>query len=402
MIPAPDFPTGGLICGRAGIKKAYETGHGKVILRGVVDIEGEESNKPALIIKEMPYQVNKADLITKIADLVKNKVIDGISNIRDESSNRGGIRVVIELKRGEIPQVVLNQLYKHTALQTSISILMLAIHNNRPMLFTLREMIDHFLTHRREVITRRTQFDLNKHQSRAHILQGLIIALDNIDPVIAMIKRSESPDLAMAELCSTYKLTPVQAKAILDMRLQRLTGLEREKINEEMRELQQIMQELKRILNDRAVLSGVMLKEFEEIRDRFGDERRSKIQHAVDVLSEADLIPDEEVVVTLTRKGYIKRVILDTYAVQHRGGKGKKGMADLGDSEDVMQDLFVTKNHDELLFFTNHGRVYSLKVFQVPEGSRVAKGRAIVNLLPLLKANTLLSYSVRVICRIDS
>lgn len=385
LVPAPDFPTGGIICGRAGIIQAYRTGHGKVILRGVVDIEGEETNKPALIIKEVPYQVNKSDLITKIADLVKNKVVDGISNIRDESSNRGGIRVVIELKRGEIPQVTLNQLYKHTALQTSVSILMLAIHNNRPLLFTLREMIDHFLTHRREVITRRTQFDLKKCQVRAHLLQGLIIALENIDAVVALIKKAESPEVAQQQLGLNYKLTPVQAKAILDMRLQRLTGLERDKINAEMTALQEQMHELKKILDNREVLTQVILDEFEAIREKYGDERRSVISHAVDVLSEADLIPDEDVVVTLTHKGYIKRVILDTYAVQHRGGKGKKGMADLGDSEDVMQDLFVTKNHDELLFFTNFGRVYSLKVFQVPEGSRVAKGRAIVNLLPLVE-----------------
>jgi len=396
MIPAPDFPTGGIICGRAGILKAYRTGHGRVIVRGVVDIY-EDGKRPSLIIREVPYQVNKADLITKIADLVKNKVVDGISNIRDESSSRAGIRVVIELKRGEIPQVVLNQLYKHTSLQTSISMLLLAIHNNRPMLFTLREMIEHFVAHRREVITRRTEFDLRKCQARAHVLQGLVIALENIDAVIALIKGVDSPDIALSGLAEQYKLTHVQAKAILDMRLQRLTGLERGKILDEMNQLQQQIQELRLILNEAAVLDKEVLKELVEIKDRYGDARCTRIGHAVDAISEADLIPDEDVVVTLTRRGYIKRVILDTYSVQHRGGKGKRGMADLGDSEDVMQDLFVTKNHDELLFFTNFGRVYSLKVFQVPEGSRVARGRAIVNLLPLAEGEQV----VKLLCTRD-
>jgi len=383
LVPGPDFPTGGHICGRAGIVDAYRTGHGKVTLRGVVQIEGEETNKPALIITEMPYQVNKSDLITRIADLVKEKVIDGISNIRDESSNRGGIRVVIELKRGEMPQVVLNQLFKHTQLQVNIPILLLAIHNNRPLLFTLRELIEHFLAHRREIIIRRTQFDLKKSMARAHVLQGLIIALDNIDKVVALIKQAESPDAAQAELSTHFGLTPIQSKAILEMRLQRLTGLERDKILQEMRDLQQLMHDLRQILNDRQVLTGVILSELEEVLARYSDKRRSVITHAIDAFSEADLIPDEDVVVTLTHKGYIKRVLLDTYAVQHRGGKGKKGIADLGDSDDIMQDLFVTKNHDDILFFTNLGRVYTLKVYEIPEGSRVAKGRAVVNLLSL-------------------
>jgi len=396
LIPAPDFPTGGIICGRAGIVKAYRTGHGRVILRAVVDIE-ENEKKTALIVKEMPYQVGKADLIIKIANLVKNKVIDGISNIRDESSSRGGIRLVIELKRGEIPQVVLNQLYKHTALQTSISMLMLAIHNNRPKIFTLREMLDHFIVHRQEVVTRRTKFELKKCQDRAHVLQGFIIALENIDKVIALIKASDSSDEAQKELRAHYKLSAVQAKAILDMRLHRLTGLEREKILNEMRELEKEIERLSLILADKNVLNKEILKELYDIREKYGDERRSKISHAVNAINEADLIPDEEVVVTLTRKGYIKRVVLDTYSVQHRGGKGKKGMADLAGSDDVMQDLFVTKNHDELLFFTNFGRVYSLKVFEVPEGSRTAKGRAIINLLPLTEGESV----VKLLCTRD-
>jgi len=383
LIPAPDFPTGGIICGRAGIVEAYRTGHGKVTVRAVVDIEGEDSNKPLLIVTELPYQVNKSDLITRIADLVKDKIVDGISNIRDESSNRGGIRVVIDLKRGEIPQVVLNQLFKHTQLQVNIPILLLAIHNNRPMLFTLREMIEQFLLHRREIITKRTQFDLRKSQARAHILQGLIIALDNIDEAIALLKAADSPEEAQQQLCAHFALSVLQAKAILDMRLQRLTGLERNKILGEMAELQQLIRDLELILNDRQVLTQVILDELEDLRNRYSDARRSQIAGPVDALSEADLIPDEDVVVTLTHKGYIKRVILETYALQHRGGKGKKGMADLDDSEDAMQDLFVTKNHDDILFFTNFGRVYTLKGYEIPEGSRTAKGRAVVNLLSL-------------------
>ncbi len=383
LIPAPDFPTGGVICGRAGIVEAYRTGHGKAVVRGVISIEGEETNKTALVVTELPYQVNKSDLITRIADLVKDKVIDGISNIRDESSNRGGIRVVIDLKRGEIPQVVINQLFKHTPLQVNIPILLLAIHNNRPLLLTLREIIEHFLAHRREVVIRRTQFDLRKSMARAHILQGLIIALDNIDRIVTLVKAAESPEIAQSELCTTFQLSVLQAKAILDMRLQRLTGLERGKILEEMSELQKFMHDLRQILNDRQVLTQVILTELEEIQTKYTDPRRSLISHGIDAISEADLIPDEEVVVTLTHKGYIKRVILETYALQHRGGRGKKGMADLGDSDDVMQDLFVTKNHDDLLFFTNVGRVYTLAVYEIPEGSRTAKGRAVVNLLSL-------------------
>jgi DNA gyrase subunit A len=244
-------------------------------------------------------------------------------------------------------------------------------------------LLEHFLAHRREVITRRTQFDLRKSMARAHILQGLIIALDNIDRMIVLIKRAPDSEAAQQELCGEFKLTPIQAKAILEMRLQRLTGLERDKILDEMRQLQQLMHELRLILSDRQVLSQVILTELEDIKARYGDVRRSVISHALDAFSEADLIPDEDVVITLTHKGYIKRVILETYAVQHRGGKGKKGMADLADSDDVMQDLFVTKNHDDVLFFTNLGRVYTLKVYEIPEGSRVAKGRAVVNLLSL-------------------
>ena len=381
LVPAPDFPTGGIICGRSGILKAYRTGHGSVTVRAVIDVE-ENKKHSQIVISEIPYQVNKADLITKIANLVKNKVIDGISNIRDESNKRG-MRVVIELKRGEIPNVVLNQLYKHTTLQTNISILMLALYNNRPMIFTLREVIEHFILHRREIVTKRTEFDLAKNEARAHICQGLIIALDNIDKVVELIKQSESAEAAMIGLKKAFKLSDLQSKAILEMRLQRLTALEQTKLHDELKVLQQIIAELRMILDNPDILDKEIIKEFEQIKDSYADKRKSRIEGAIEGLEEKDLIPDEDVVVTLTRKGYIKRVLLETYSVQHRGGRGKKGMADLTESEDLMQDIFVAKNHDELLFFTNLGRVYSLSVYQVPEGSRTAKGRAIVNLLPL-------------------
>ncbi len=381
LIPAPDFPTGGIICGRAGIVRAYTTGHGQVIVRGVVDVE-ENKKHLALIVTEIPYQINKTDLITKIADLVKNKVIDGISNIRDESDKRG-IRLVIELKRAENPQVILNQLYKHTQLQTSFGILLLALYQNRPMIFTLREMLEHFLLHRREMITKRSEFDLAKQKAREHILDGLVIALGNIDAIIALIKKANAAEEAVAQMGEHYGLSELQAKAILEMRLQRLTGLEQAKIHEELVEIKKTIEGLELILRDEEVLKKVMVDEFVAIKATYADARRSRIEAPVDILSEADLIPDEGVVVTLTYKGYIKRVVLDTYEVQHRGGKGKKGVADLEEADDLIQDVFVARTHDELLFFTNKGRVYSLQVFQVPEGSRTARGRAIINLLQL-------------------
>lgn len=392
IIPAPDFPTGGIICGRAGVVKAYRTGHGQVIIRGVVDVE-ENKKHHALIVTELPYQVNKANLITKIADLVKNKIIDGISNIRDESDRRG-IRVVIELRRSEVPQVILNQLYKHTDLQTSMSIIMLALYQNRPMLFTLRETLEHFLIHRKEIITRRSEFDLAKTKARAHILDGLIIALNHIDEAIALIKKSQTAEEASMHLNERFGLSAEQSKAILEMRLQRLTGLEREKIDAEILELKKIIEKLQLILSDENELKAEIIKELEYLKNTYADKRRTRIEGAIDSLSEADLIPDEEVLVTLTRKGYIKRVAIDTYTVQHRGGKGKKGNADLEESDDVMQDAFVALTHDELLFFTNHGRIYSLKVFQVPEASRTAKGRAIVNLLQLAEGERI----VKLLC----
>ncbi len=381
LVPAPDFPTGGIICGRSGIVRAYTTGRGNLILRGVVEIE-EHKGGASLIITELPYQVNKAELTIKIADLVKEKIIDGISNIRDESDRRG-MRLVIELKRGEIPQVVLNQLYKHTNLQISVSILMLALLDNVPLIFNLRELLQHFLVHRKQVVYKRTTFDLNKAKDREHLLVGFITALEHIDEVVATIKQSASPEEAIEKLDQRFKLSQKQARAILEMRLQRLTGLEQDKIHAEMREIKESIKYLTSIIEDEAVLKAEVVKELQDIKATYADARKTQITGAIDILTEADLIPDEDVVVTLTSKGYIKRVPLVTYGVQHRGGKGKMGMAALEESEDIVQDIFVARNHDSLLFFTSLGRVYSLNVFEVPEASRTAKGRAIVNILPL-------------------
>lgn len=382
LIPAPDFPTGGVICGRAGVVKAYKTGRGNVIVRGVVDVIEEGKKGATLIIKELPYQVNKAELAIKIADLVKNKIIDGIANIKDESDKRG-MRLVIELRKGEIPQVTLNQLYKHTPLQTSISILMLSLLDNRPVVFTLKQMLQEFVYHRKQVVYRRSVYELKKARAREHLLAGFIIALDNIDEAVKLIKESRATQEAVDKLYEKFGLSAEQGKAILEMKLQRLTGMEQEKIREEMLEIKNHIIYLESIIQNEQVLVDEVTKELHEIKSQYGDERRSRIEGAIDILTEADLIPDEDVVITLTTKGYIKRVPLETYGVQHRGGKGKMGMSTLEGKDDVVQDLFVTKNHDTLLFFTNLGRIYSLQVFELPEASRIAKGRAVINLLPL-------------------
>lgn len=388
IIPGPDFPGGGIICGRSDVIKAYRTGHGSVKVRGVVDIE-EDSKKNYLIIKEIPYQVNKADLISKIADLAKDKIIEGISNIRDESA-RGNVRVVIELRRGESGQVVLNQLYKHTPLQTTFPMIMLAILGGRPTIFNLREIIDQFIIHRVEIVTRRSKFELKKNKDREHILVGLITALSNIDEVIKVVKSTNDFDSAQEALCSSFSLSQSQAKAILEMRLHKLTALEVGKIKEEIAQIQIKIVELERIISDRAVLNNVIIAELEKIKADFADPRRTAIEQGELNVSEIDLIPNDEVVVTLTKKGYLKRVKSENYAVQHRGGKGKKGMVSLDEFDDIIQDVFVAKNHDDLLFFTNKGRVYSKLVFQVPEGSRIARGRAVVNVLPLMEGESII------------
>ena len=381
LIPAPDFPTGGIICGRSGIIRAYQTGRGNLVLRGVVS-EEETKKGNQLVITELPFQVNKAELIIKIADLVKDKIIDGISNLRDESDKKG-MRVVIELKRGEIPAVILNQIYKFTPLQTTVSFLMLALLDNKPILFTLRRMLEEFMLHRRNVIYKRTEYDLKKAKAREHILSGLLIALDNIDNIIELIKSSKSSQEAIEKLQEKYLFSNEQVKSILDIRLHKLTSLEQENVHSEIKDLKQIISEFQIILQDPSALDKEIVKELEDLKELYGDDRRSKIEGPVDGISDLDLVTEEDVVVTLTRKGYIKRVTLKTYEVQHRGGKGKMGMASLDDTEDIVQDIFVTTTHGRLLFFSNLGRVYCMQVYEIPEGSRIAKGRALINLLPI-------------------
>ncbi len=381
IIQAPDFPTGGIICGRAGIIKAYLTGRGSFTVRGIVEIE-ETKKGTAIVVAELPYQVNKAELTIKIAELVKEKVIEGITNIRDES-NKKGIRLVIDVKKSEDPQLILNQLYKYTDLETNIHMLMLSLLDNRPMIFTLREMLQEFLAHREEVIYKRSVYDLKRAQSREHILQGLLIALGSIDDVVQLIKKSQTAQEAIEKLHAKFTLSEEQAKAILEMRLQRLTGLEQEKINNEISELIASIADLNTIIQDRPRLHQEIIKELEKTKEEFGDKRKTQIGGEAGILSAADLIPDEEVVVTLTRKGYIKRVPVTVYQLQHRGGKGKMGISDLEEVDDLIENVFVARNHDELLFFTSLGRVYSMNVYEVPEASRTARGRAIVNLLTL-------------------
>ena len=395
IIPAPDFPTGGIICGRSGVLKAYKTGRGNVVVRGVAEVQ-ETKKGSAIIITELPYQVNKAELIIKIAELVKEKVVEGISNIRDESDKRG-MRVVIEIKRNENAEVVLNQLYKNTSLQTSLSILMLGLLDNCPRVFTLKQLLQQFLVHRETVVYKRTLFDLDKAKSREHVLEGFIVALTHIDAVIQLIKKSQSAEEAILGLEKNYKLSAEQGKAILEMRLQRLTGMEQEKIHNEIAELRGKIAYLQSVINDRLVLKKEIVAELIYIKQTYNNPRRTKIEDSFESLTDEDLIPDEDVVVTLTSKGYIKRVALDTYSVQHRGGKGKMGMQKLDDNDDLVKDIFVAKNLDELLFFTSLGRVYSMRVYEVGEGSRTSKGRAIVNLLPLVEGETV----VRLLCMRD-
>ncbi len=395
LVPAPDFPTGGIICGRSGVLKAYKTGRGNVVVRGVTEIQ-ETKKGAAIIVTELPYQVNKAELIIKIVELVKEKIIDGIGNIRDESDKRG-MRIVIDVKRTEMPEVVLNQLYKHTSLQSSFSILMLGLLDNCPRVFSLRELINQFLIHRETVVYRRTIFDLQKAKDREHLFEGFIIALNNIDAIVQLIKQSNSAEEAIAALETGYKLSAEQGKAILEMRLQRLTGLEQEKIHKEIADLRLKIAYLQSVIDDRSILKKEIHAELVSIKEQYNNPRRTRIEDSFESLTDEDLIPDQEVVVTLTSKGYIKRVLLTNYSVQHRGGKGKMGMQKLDDSDDLVKDVFVAKNHDELLFFTSLGRVYSMRVYEVVEGSRTSKGRAIVNLLPLVEGETV----VRLLCMRD-
>lgn len=379
IIKGPDFPTEGLILGREGIKKAYTTGRGKITLRAETNIEEMSGNRQRIIVSSLPYQVNKANLIKAISDLSKEKKIEGISECRDESDRKDKVRVVIELKRDVNAQVVLNQLFKHTQMQTTFGIIMLALVNGEPKILTLRQALDCYIAHRKEVITRRTKFDLDKALARAHILEGLKIALDYIDEVIQIIRSSY--DDAKERLMERFGLSDVQAQAILDMRLKTLSGLQREKIEEEYKQLMELIDHLKAILGSEKLLFDVMKEELIEVRDKFGDERKTKIVASAAEIDEEDLIKEEQCVVALTHFGYIKRMPIDTYRSQRRGGKGITGMATR--ENDFVKEIFTTSTHDMILFFTNKGKLYKLKGYEIPEAGRTAKGTAIVNLLSL-------------------
>ena len=381
IIKGPDFPTGAQILGRRGIEEAYRTGKGKIRVRAVTNIESMPNGKSRIIVTEIPYMVNKARLIEKMADLVRDKKIDGITGITDES-NREGMRINIELRRDANANVVLNQLYKHTQLQDTFGVIMLALVNNEPKTLNLKEMLTYYIRHQEDVVTRRTKYELNKAEERAHILQGLLIALDNIDEVIKIIRGSANTPVAKAGLIERFGLSDAQAQAIVDMRLRTLTGLEREKIEAEYQELLKKIEEYRAILADENLLLGVIKKEIQIISDKYGDDRRTSIERDVFDLTTEDLIPDENVVITMTKLGYIKRMTPDNFKSQNRGGKGIKGMQTLED--DYIEELLMTSTHHYLMFFTNQGRVYRLKGYEIPEASRTARGTAIINLLQLL------------------
>ena len=378
-IKAPDFPTGGTIYGYDGVKEAFETGRGRVVMRGKAVIE-EVQGKESIVVTEIPYQVNKADMIKKTWDLVNDKKIEGISAIRDES-DRNGMRVVYVLKRDAIPNIVLNMLYKYTALQSSFSVNNIALVKGRPQLLNLKDMIHHFVEHRHEVVIRRSQFELNKAEERAHIVEGLIIASDNIDEVIAIIRGSANVDEAREKLIETFKLSEAQAKAIVEMRLRQLTGLEQDKLRAEYEELMATIADLKDILAREERRMDIIVEELEEIGSKFGDERRSQIDYSGGNFRIEDMIPDEQVVITISHAGYIKRTPLAEYKTQNRGGVGQKASATR--NEDFLESIFVGTNHQYMLFFTQLGKCYWLRVFEIPEGSRASKGRAIQNLIQI-------------------
>ncbi len=385
FLPAPDFPTGGIIYGYEGVYQAYKTGRGKLTIRAKAHIEEErKGHKGRIIVDEIPYQVNKSNLVENIANLVKNDVINEISDLRDES-DREGIRIVIELKRGVIPEIVLNKLFKHTQMEVTFGVINLALVDKEPTVLTLKETIQHYIDHRINMVTKRTEYDLKKAEERAHILDGLLVALSNLDEVIRIIRRSESTDEAKATLCAQFLLSDIQAQAILDMRLRRLTGLERAKLQEEYEALEKKIKEYKEILGDEQRILDIIKDELRYLASEYGDERRTEIDKDAVQVENEDLIPEEEYVITLTQGGYIKRLPLDTYRQQRRGGVGLMGM-DTKD-EDHVVDLFVTNSHDFLLFFTNKGRVYWLKAYMLPKGSRRSRGRPIVNLLPRLESD---------------
>ena len=390
-IKGPDFPTSAIIMGKESIAEAYRTGRGKVKVRSRAVIEELPKGRQQIVVTEIPYQVNKARLVERIAELVKEKKLEGISDLRDES-NRNGMRIVIELKRDANANIVLNNLYKHSQMEDTFSIIMLALVNGVPKVLNLKEMLYYYVEHQKDVVTRRTKFELNKAEARAHILEGLRIALDHIDAVISLIRGSKTTAEAKEGLISKFGLSDIQAQAILDMRLQRLTGLERQKIEDEYSELMKKIEYLRSILADEQLLLGVIKDEIIAIKEKYADARRTEIRHAEGEINMRDLIDDEEIAITLTHFGYIKRVPLDTYKSQNRGGKGISAMSTR--EEDFVKHLVTTSTHSRLLFFTNKGRVFRLDAFEIPEGKRKAKGTAIVNLLQLApneKITTLIS-----------
>ncbi|MBE6104914.1 DNA gyrase subunit A [Anaerovibrio lipolyticus] len=382
VIKGPDFPTGGLIMGTAGIKSAYSTGRGQIKMRAKANIETMSNGKPRIIVTELPYQVNKARLIEKIAELVRDKQIEGITDLRDES-DRSGMRIVMELRKDINPDIMLNQLYKHTQMQETFGVIMLALVENQPKVLTLKQVLHYYIKHQEDVITRRTRYELAKAEARAHILEGLNIALDHIDAVITTIRESRTADIARTALMEGFSLSEKQAQAILDLRLQRLTGLEREKIEEEYQEILKRIEWLKSVLADEWKIMEIIKEELTEVKRKFGDERRTNITHDMSEIDIEDMIADDDVVISITHRNYIKRIKLDTYRRQNRGGTGVNGMPTKED--DFVENLLITTNHHTILFYTNKGRVYYLKAYQIAEASRTAKGTALINLLKLDK-----------------
>lgn len=386
VIKGPDFPTGALIVGREGIRDAYTTGRGSVRMRARAQIETLSGGRNRIVVTEIPYQVNKSRLIENIAELVRNKKIDGITDLRDES-DREGMRIVIDVRRDANANIILNQLYRHTQMQWTFGVIMLVLVDGEPKILDLKNMIHYYIEHQKEVIVRRTRFDLNKAEERAHILEGLKIALDNLDAVISLIRGSRTPEIAREGLMKNFNLSQKQAQAILDMRLQRLTGLERQKVEDELRDVAKLIEKLKGILADEQKVLRIIKDELLEIRNEFADDRRTKITFGSSDFDVEDLIAEEDIAVTLTHQGYIKRLPLNTYRSQRRGGRGITGMNTK--EEDFVEHLFITTTHNYILFFTDKGRVYSLKAYEVPEASRQARGTAIVNLIPLMPDETI-------------
>lgn len=387
-ISAPDFPTGGTIYGYEGVRDAFHTGRGRIVLRGKAVIE-EVKGRECIIVTEIPYLVNKADMIKKTAELVNDKKLEGISDIRDES-DRKGMRIVYVLKRDAVPNVVLNKLYKYTQLQSSFSVNNIALVNGRPELLNLKDMIRHFVDHRHEVVVRRTEYELKQAEKRAHVLEGLLIAIDNLDAAIKLIRASSTPEDAKTGLMAEFKLSEIQAKAILEMRLQKLTGLERDKIKAEYEELMKTIEYLKSILNDKALRMSIIKEELEEVKDKFGDDRKTDIEYSGGDVSIEDMIPDTEVVITISHAGYVKRTPLTEYKKQNRGGVGAKAASTR--DQDFIEHVFVATNHQYMLFFTEQGRCFWMRVFEIPEGTRQSKGRAIQNLINLPQDDKVLAF----------